>query len=139
MKRSPLIQRWLLITTILAGVFPPRPAWADLVPTESVITPSSTADRDRARLRALLDREDVRAQLQTYGVSADEAAARVEALTDREVELIANRLDQVPAGAAVGALVFFLVLGVAVVVAAVVGIVGLIVNAIVNAAKQRPS
>lgn len=131
---------WLLITTMLGGVFPQRPAWAELVPTESVITPTSTPDRDRARLRALLDREDVRAQLQSYGVSAEEAAARVEALTDHEVELIANRLDQVPSGAAgVEALVFFLVLGVAVVVVAAVGTVVLIVKAIVNAAKQRAS
>ena len=130
----------LLITTMLGGVFPPRPAWAELVPTESVIT--STADRDRARLRALVDREDVRAQLQAYGVSADEAGARVEALTDREVEAIANRLDQVPSGAAViEALVFFLVLGVAVVVVGLAMGIVTVVKAIVNrhAAQQRTS
>ena len=80
----------LLIPTMLGGVFPPRPAWAELVPTESVIT--STADRDRARLRALVDREDVRAQLQAYGVSADEAG---------EVQIVEDLINKGVAGIAI--------------------------------------
>lgn len=59
----------LLVGALLSGAFPHRPACAELVATESVLTP--------ARLRAVLDRQDVQAQLQAYGVSAEEAAARV--------------------------------------------------------------
>lgn len=94
----------VLVVAILSGALPCRPAWA--VATESVVTPAPTAEGHPARLRAMLDRKDVRAQLQASGVSADEAAVRVEALTDREVPLLAGRLDEVPAGAdAVGVLV----------------------------------
>lgn len=97
----------LLVGAILSGVITDRPARAELVATESVITPAATPERDRARLRVVLDREDVRAQLQAYGVSAEEAAARVDALTDREVALVVNRLDEIPAGGSVIALLLF--------------------------------
>jgi Family of unknown function (DUF6627) len=128
----------VLVVTMLSGVLPCRPAWAELVATESVVTPAPSAEGHRARLRALLDREDVRAQLQVYGVGVDEAAARVEALTDREVALLAGRLDAVPAGGdGVAVLVGLMLLGAAVVVAGVVGFIVLIVKHAANAAKQK--
>jgi Family of unknown function (DUF6627) len=92
---------WVLVVAILSQFIPNGPARAELVSTESVISTGPTAptsERDRARLRALLAREDVQAQLRAYGVSADEAAARVDALTDREVSLVVKRLDEVAAG-----------------------------------------
>jgi hypothetical protein len=89
----------------------------------------------------------VQGQLQAYGVSAEEAAARVDALTDREVALIADRLDEVPAGADAGVFLvaaflvaFFAYAGVAII--AVVGIVLLAVGTVLgvkaaaDAAKQ---
>jgi tetratricopeptide (TPR) repeat protein len=54
----------LLVGTMLGGLIPSGTARADLVSTESIITRATTAEWDRARLRALLAREDVRAQLQ---------------------------------------------------------------------------
>jgi hypothetical protein len=48
---------------------------------------------------ALLAREEVRAALAERGVDPAQVEARVAALSDREAELLAERLDEVPAGA----------------------------------------
>jgi len=52
----------------------------------------------RERLEALLSRDEVRAGLERYGVSPSEAKARVDALSDEELERVAARLDSLPAG-----------------------------------------
>src|SRR5947208_10307824 len=94
----------LLVVALLGAMIPYRPARAELVVTDSVITPARRPESDRARVRALLDRREVEAQLEGYGISAEEAAARVEALTDREIALITDRLNEVPAGGDAGIL-----------------------------------
>ena len=38
--------------------------------------------------------------MQSYGISSEEALARVDSLTDQEIALIAGKLDQLPAGGA---------------------------------------
>lgn len=130
----------LLVAAILGGVIPYRAARAELVPTESIVSRDPTSERDRARLRALLDREDVQAQLRAYGVSAEEAAVRVNALTDQEVEHVVRRLDEVPAGGNPGALIALLVVVVVYgAVYAAVGIallIGLVITAAVRAANR---
>jgi hypothetical protein len=63
------------------------------VPTESAVT-----GVERARVAEFLDRQDVQAQLQARGVSADEMKARVAALTDEEASQMASRIDSLPAG-----------------------------------------
>ncbi len=86
----------------------PLPANAAMLPTESAL-----AAGDRARIAGLLDRAEVRAQLQARGVSADEVKARVAALTDEEAARLAARMDGFPAAGdgIIGALVLvFLVL-----------------------------
>jgi len=51
----------------------------------------------RELLGSLFDRADVRAALERQGVSADDAKARVDALSDDEVEQVAARFDSLPA------------------------------------------
>jgi hypothetical protein len=81
------------------------PAHAAMVSTDEILN-QNQADRDRERLGMLLERSEVRAALETWGVSSDEAAARIESLTDREVAQLAAQLDQMPAGgSALGTLV----------------------------------
>ena len=53
---------------------------------------------NRDRLRAFLERSEVRAQLEALGVDEDMAKARIDGLTNEEVAQIVNRLDQLPAG-----------------------------------------
>lgn len=85
-------------------------ALAGLVETEQVIAERAVRT-DRARVVDFLLREDVRAQLVRLGVDADEAVARVAALSDAEVQQISGRLDTLPAGQFLG-----VVLGVAVLI-----------------------
>jgi hypothetical protein len=61
---------------------------------------------------SLLDRADVRAQLQAYGVDAAHVKMRVAAMTDEEAAQLAAQLDSLPTGGSiVGAIVLvFLVL-----------------------------
>ena len=53
---------------------------------------------DHGRMVEFLDRAEVKAQLQAYGVSAAEVKARVGALTDEEAAELAARMDTLPAG-----------------------------------------
>ncbi|UCE54049.1 MAG: PA2779 family protein, partial [Desulfobacterales bacterium] len=80
---------------------PQFPAQAALVTTEDAINQYSKADFDRARIRAFVSRNDVIAQLQSHGISSEEALARVDSLTNQEIALIAGKLDQLPAGGAI--------------------------------------
>ncbi|MCD6040869.1 MAG: hypothetical protein K0R40_472 [Burkholderiales bacterium] len=92
----------------LAGIGLPLPAQAGMVATEDAI-----ASLERARVAQLLDRADVHAQLQAYGVSPSEVKARVAALSDHEAAQLAREIDSLPAGgnALIGAIVLvFLVL-----------------------------
>lgn len=74
------------------------PAQAALVTTGDVIQGEESLMSDRDRLNALMQRDDVRAELRRQGVDPDEAAARVAALSDAEVAQISERIDQLPAG-----------------------------------------
>jgi len=130
----------LLVVALLGAMIPYRPARAELVVTDSVITPARRPESDRARVRALLDRREVEAQLEEYGISAEEAAARVDALTDQEIALITDRLNEVPAGGDAGILTLLVLwlycpACVLIAVVVVVGIVALIVYGVKKAAK----
>lgn len=75
----------------------PAPAFAALIGTEEV-APQASAQPARERINALLRRVDVQAELQKYGISADDARTRVAALMDEEVHKIGGKLDTLPAG-----------------------------------------
>jgi len=84
---------------------------ASMIGTEAVID-SAQVQQDRARLHQVLNRDDVKAELIARGVDPAQVQARVDSLTDQEVQTLATKMDQMPAGGdALGLLVFvFLVL-----------------------------
>ncbi len=90
-------------------------ARAAMITTDQVVAQSEAA-HDRARVLRFMAREDVRQQLQALGIDPDEAARRTESLSDEEIQQIADRMDELPAGqSAIGVvvliiLVLFLVL-----------------------------
>lgn len=86
-----------MVVLMLALCVPMGVAQAALVGTDQVIT-RTEIDNDRARVAAFLAREDVRRQIESMGVDPDEAAARVDGLSDAEVQQIAARIDTLPAG-----------------------------------------
>ena len=82
-----------LLIVCIAGLGLPLPVHAGIVSTGAAL---ASAERDR--IAATLERADVRAQLEAYGVRAADVKARVAALTDEEAAQLAGRLDSLPAG-----------------------------------------
>ncbi len=73
------------------------PAWAGMVGTDRVLDDAS-AEASRAELMALVEREAVREELQAYGVSPEQAKARVARMTDAEVTRLQGRIEEARAG-----------------------------------------
>ncbi len=88
----------LLVAGLLNLSPPLHAARGAMVGTEAVVERATQAEADRARLRGLLLRDEARARLETYGITREEAAARLDALSDDEVAEIAGKLDALPAG-----------------------------------------
>ncbi|GAB4507990.1 MAG: hypothetical protein Tsb0026_05560 [Sulfuricaulis sp.] len=86
-------------------------AHAGMIGTEAVVN-AAQAQQNRERLHSALSRDDVQTQLLARGVDPAQVQARVDSLTDEEVQILAADIDQLPAGGGVvGALVLiFLVL-----------------------------
>ena len=98
--RSPfasLVCRMLIVCITLL----PFQAQAALVGTDAAL-PAAQAPRDA--VHGFISRADVAAQLQAFGIPAQSAIERVDALSDAEVAGLAGRIDSLPAGAIAGAL-----------------------------------
>jgi len=67
---------------------------AGVIGTDQALQASS----ERERLKAMLARPEVARQLQKSGIDAQQAAARVDAMSNEEVTQLAGRLDALPAG-----------------------------------------
>jgi hypothetical protein len=76
----------------------PYSAQAGMVGTQDLVAASVTqANRDK--VRDFVSRSDVQRQLESMGLESGNAKARVDAMTDQEIQQIAGRIDQLPAGA----------------------------------------
>jgi hypothetical protein len=82
---------------------------AALVGTEAVVN-AAQAQQDRERVLSTLNRDDVKTQLVARGVDPAQVQARLESLTDEEVQTLAANMDQLPAGGdGLGLLVFLFI------------------------------
>src|SRR5712664_2445901 len=95
----------ILIATTTT-VMLPLPARAALIPTGQSI---SQAD-SRKTVDAFLNRADVGAKLEMYGVSPAEVKARAAAMTDDEAAMLARHIDSAPAGGVLGEVLGLIVL-----------------------------
>lgn len=87
----------------------PFGANAGIVSTQESISSTTSATisaTNRAYVGAFLARDEVRAALLHQGVDVDAAAQRVNAMTDSEIEQLAGRIDQAPAGGDVLGILF---------------------------------
>jgi len=100
MTTSPLaLVRQMLCGILVAAAAtlgPIQVARAELIATDAVLPSPATAAR--AELQAVLERTDVRAELQQLGIEPSEASARVASLSDAEVIEVQGRLSELPAG-----------------------------------------
>ena len=96
---------------------------AELITTDAALQGAASPHDARARVDALLAREDVAAELGRYGLTPEQAQGRIAALSDAEVQRIAGRIDELPAGGSFGEVV--LIVALVVVVLAITDYFGL--------------
>lgn len=78
---------------------------AGMVSTDDVIG-AAQAGADRETVNTFLASEKVQEQLRALGIDPAEAARRASALSDKELRMIAGRIDELPAGqSAIGVIV----------------------------------
>ena len=92
---KPAVYLLVVVFTIFSVLLPP--ARAALVPTAQAVSAIDT-EQTRSQLHVLIDRADVQAQLEVWGVDPQEARARVDTLSDQELKNLSARMDQMPAG-----------------------------------------
>ena len=93
-----LISRLLVVSMLM---LPFQSIQAGMVGTEQVSAVAS-AQASRDAVLATLARAEVASQLQTMGIDANAAKARVGAMTDDEVRTLQSQIDSLPAGALSG-------------------------------------
>lgn len=96
MRRSPGCLVVLLTCSMLVASMQ-NAAYAGVISTEQYL---GVVDRQRAldQVDAVLAREEVQRQMKALGVDPAETSARVAALTDAELQLLADDLENLPAG-----------------------------------------
>ncbi len=93
-----LISRLLIVAMMLV---PFQAVHAGMVGTDQV-SAAASAQASRDALLGTLARADVASQLQSMGIDAGAAKARVSAMTDDEVRTLQSQIDTLPAGALSG-------------------------------------
>src|SRR3989304_6935594 len=87
----------LVVFGLLALTLHLPAAQAGMIGTEAVVN-AAQVQQDRERLRGALNRDDVQSQLIARGVDPSQVQARIDSLTDQEVQALAAKMDQLPAG-----------------------------------------
>jgi len=82
-----------VLIVCIFGMGMPMSSMAGIVTTDQVY-----AGVERNQIQRFLARDDVRAQLQAFGVDPVAARARVDALNDGEVTALVDQMGQLPAG-----------------------------------------
>lgn len=77
-------------------------AQAEVISSESVMQ-AQHANYNKQQLLEMVNRTDVENELQSLGVNKSDAIARINALTDSEIALLNQELNEAPAGGIVGA------------------------------------
>lgn len=100
-----------MLVVCVTGLSLPLQAGAAIVSTqEAASTPavSSTAaaSAERDRVIGFLSREEVRQSIEAQGVDPQDAIKRVQAMSDEEVQQLAGRIDQLPAGGSIIGVLF---------------------------------
>ncbi|HYI86419.1 MAG TPA: PA2779 family protein [Burkholderiales bacterium] len=105
-----LLCRLLMVLMIWSPV---QFAQAGMIGTDQIVTAASQTDR--TTVLEFLGRADVATQLQSLGLDAKSATERVAAMTDSEVQMLAGKINSMPAGAdSTGVILLLLIVGAAV-------------------------
>ena len=88
---------FLLGVTILFMLSVQTPVTAGIVTTAKLLD-AQQSEKNRAHLNQLLARDDVQKALTAQGVDVIAAQQRVTSMTDAEIQILATRMEQLPAG-----------------------------------------
>ena len=91
---SKLISQLLILSMVVL----PFSTQAGMIGTDQVVD-NATAEANRDKVRDFVSRTDVQKQFETLGLTTANAAERVNAMTQDEINRIAGKLDTLPAGA----------------------------------------
>lgn len=86
-----------------------NPTHAEWLTTQQVIDPHQM---QLSRIQQALAHEEVQKALAHYGVTEQQAHERLSTMTDQEIAMLANRLEQLPAGGDAGTVVTVLLIAV---------------------------
>lgn len=85
------------------------PAYAGLIGTEQFMN-QQLVELDRETLRNVFDRDEARTLLEKHGITHEQAQERVNAMTDQEVRLFAQKFEEQPAAGSVGIVAALLII-----------------------------
>jgi hypothetical protein len=105
---SRLIALLLATVFLLTSVALPA-AQAGMIGTQDYLA-AEELDHKREQVLAVLQQKEVQEQLERWGVDPAEAEQRVQSLTAAELDELAQRMDELPAGAGLGSVVGAIVL-----------------------------
>ncbi len=115
MRKKPFykfLSLYLVFAMLLISL--PAQGWAMFIPSGQA---ASARQADMATIQKTLESAVVKQRLMDYGLSSEEAVARINRLSDDQIHQFATRLDSLQAGADVGdALIFLLLVAIIVVV-----------------------
>jgi len=89
-----LLSIYLVLAMVLITL--PAQGWAMFIPSQ---TAGSTRHADMASIQKTLESTIVKQRLMDYGLSSEEAMARINKLSDEQVHQFAAQLDSLQAGA----------------------------------------
>jgi len=87
----------LLLSMSIIGVLPNQGA-AAVIPADEADEASALKQENIATIQAMLERKEVEAMLEDYGLTSEEVGARLDELSDEQVAEIAAEIDKVNAG-----------------------------------------
>jgi hypothetical protein len=96
-KRARPVSVFLTVLMLML-LIPHQPALAKMIGTETALEAARTGEA-RNYLNRLLTSEDVQTALVVQGIDPIEARARIDSLSDAEVNRLAGQIEQLPAGA----------------------------------------
>jgi len=93
-----LLSKLISQLLILSMVVLPFSTQAGMIGTDQVVA-NATAEANRDKVRDFVSRTDVQKQFESLGLTTANAAERVNAMTQDEINRIAGKIDTLPAGA----------------------------------------
>jgi hypothetical protein len=107
-----LLALYLVLAMVILTL--PSQGWAMFIPTDN---PASVRKADLSNIQRTLETAVIKQRLADYGLSSEEAYARINNLSDQQIHQFAANLDSIQAGAdGVDALIFLLLVAIIVVV-----------------------